>query len=293
MTLPTSKLIRRPLLDFLRDEKVHSLDETIRHLAGHFDLTEDDKNIQTPGGRPLFSNRVIRAVSALRISGLLENESLARFKITGEGVRASQSSDDDLHEALQSSARRPPQAAPPDPDDHSELMRFYASSLDEDLKSDLLKHISQCSPGAFETLVKDLLVKMGYGGLVKDAGRVVGGPGDRGIDIIIKEDELGLRKIHVQAKRWTGNVGDVEVKKFLGSMVAEKSDLGIIITTSDFTQQARETCKKSPKSLVLIDGRAMAGYMVSHGLGVSVIETHKVQEIDARFFSRICGIEAA
>ena len=51
MTLPASKDMRRPLVNFLRDKKIHSLEDTVRHLAGHFDLTEDDKKVRTPNGR--------------------------------------------------------------------------------------------------------------------------------------------------------------------------------------------------------------------------------------------------
>ena len=293
MTLPASKDMRRPLMDFLLDKNAHSLDETIRHLAGRFDLTEKDKNVRTPDGRPLFSNRVIRTVSAFRISGLLENESLGKFKITDEGVRASRGSDGDLHKAVGGKESPTPQNEPqPDPDDHSEGMRLHAHLLNEDLKSDLITHIFQCSPAAFEVLVIKLLVKMGYGELVKDADKVVGGLGDHGIDGIIKEDELGLGKIYVQAKRWQGNVGDPEVQKFLGALSTERSERGVFITTGGFTQQALERCKKSPK-LVLIDGNALVGYMIRYGLGVRVTETHEVKEIDTRFFSDVCGLEAA
>ena len=290
MTLPASKDMRRPLLDFLRDKKVHSLEDTIRHLAGSFDLTDDDKNMQTSGGRAVFSRRVTRTVSAFRRSGLLANTSMAKFRITDEGVRASQGSDGDLHRAIGRRARRPSQTElRSDPNDPLEVMQACAYSLGEDLKSDLLAHIAQCSPAAFEELVVQLLVKMGYGGSVKDAGKAVGRTGDGGIDGVIKEDELGLRKIYFQAKRWKGNVGDREVRDFLGALDAKSSDLGILITTGGFTAQAQQTRASSKKSLVLVDGDALAGYMIGCGLGVRVTETHEVKEIDARFFSGICG----
>ncbi|MEJ7737448.1 MAG: restriction endonuclease [Chitinophagaceae bacterium] len=54
----------------------------------------------------------------------------------------------------------------------------------------------------FEKVVVDLLVKMGYGGSIQDAGKAVGKTGDEGIDGIIKEDKLGLDVIYLQAKRW-------------------------------------------------------------------------------------------
>jgi len=56
-------------------------------------------------------------------------------------------------------------------------------------------------------MVVELLVKMGYGGSIKDAGKAIGKSGDEGIDGIIKEDKLGLDVIYIQAKRWKpGNV---------------------------------------------------------------------------------------
>lgn len=52
--------------------------------------------------------------------------------------------------------------------------------------------IKNCFSRFFEQLVVDLLVTMGYGGSLKDAGEAVGQSGDEGIDGIIKEDKLGL-----------------------------------------------------------------------------------------------------
>ena len=52
--------------------------------------------------------------------------------------------------------------------------------------------IKNLPPSSFEKLVVDLLLKMGYGGSIKDAGKAIGKSGDEGIDGIIKEDKLGL-----------------------------------------------------------------------------------------------------
>ena len=52
-----------------------------------------------------------------------------------------------------------------------------------------------------------LLVAMGYGGSLADAGQRIGRAGDGGVDGIIKEDRLGLDVVCVQAKRWEGTVG--------------------------------------------------------------------------------------
>ena len=53
-----------------------------------------------------------------------------------------------------------------------------------------MQQIRACSPEFFEHLVVDVLVKMGYGGTRKDAGKAIGKSSDEGIDGIINEDRL-------------------------------------------------------------------------------------------------------
>jgi len=43
---------------------------------------------------------------------------------------------------------------------------------------------------------------MGYGGSRADAGEQLGGTGDGGVDGVIREDQLGLDRIYLQAKRY-------------------------------------------------------------------------------------------
>ena len=62
---------------------------------------------------------------------------------------------------------------------------------------ELLEQVKSASPAFFERLVIDLLVKMGYGGSRRDAGRAIGKSGDGGIDGIVKEDKLGLDAIYI------------------------------------------------------------------------------------------------
>ncbi len=65
------------------------------------------------------------------------------------------------------------------------------------LATDLLSILRNLSPDAFEKLVVELLVKMGYGDSIRDAGKALGKSGDQGIDGIIKEDRLGLDIIYI------------------------------------------------------------------------------------------------
>ncbi len=99
-------------------------------------------------------------------------------------------------------------------------------------------------PYFFERIVVELLVKMGYGGSIQDAGKAIGRSGDEGIDGIIKEDKLGLDVTYIQAKRWQGVVGRPEVQKFVGALAGQRAKKGVFITTSYFTKEAMTTHRK-------------------------------------------------
>jgi restriction system protein len=75
------------------------------------------------------------------------------------------------------------------------------------LTQELLTQVKSSSPEFFERLVVELLVTMGYGGSIREAGKAIGKTGDEGIDGMIKENQLGLDVIYIQAKKWQGTVG--------------------------------------------------------------------------------------
>src|SRR5450432_3020395 len=106
---------------------------------------------------------------------------------------------------------------------------------------------------SIERLVVDLMVAMGYGGTLKDAGKAVGRTGDDGIDGIIKEDRLGLDAVYIQAKRWAAVVGRPDVQSFAGSLEGHRARKGVFITTSQFSKEAREYVTRIEKKIVLID----------------------------------------
>lgn len=138
----------------------------------------------------------------------------------------------------------------------------------------------------FERLVVQLLVRMGYGGSVKDAGRALAKGGDEGIDGTIKEDKLGLDIIYIQAKKWqAGNtVGRPEIQKFVGALAGQGAKKGIFITTSAFSKEAREYVPRNETKIVLLDGGELTQLMIDHDLGVTPERTYIVKRIDSDFF---------
>ncbi|WP_326923982.1 restriction endonuclease [Bacillus haynesii] len=144
--------------------------------------------------------------------------------------------------------------------------------------------MKSCTPEFFERLVVELLVAMGYGGSIQDAGKAIGRSGDGGIDGIIKEDILGLDMLYVQAKRWEGNVGRPEIQKFAGSLEGHRAKKGVFITTSEYTISAKEYINQIEKKIILINGKELAEYMLKYGIGVSEVTTYTIKKIDLDYF---------
>ena len=131
----------------------------------------------------------------------------------------------------------------------------------------------------------ELLVKMGYGGTRKDAGEAIGRSGDGGIDGIIKEDRLGLDIVYIQAKRWDSNVGRPEIQKFAGALQGQRARKGIFITTSDFTQAARDYVSRIDSKIVLIDGDTLAQLMIDYNIGVTAVASYELKRVDSDYFT--------
>ena len=151
---------------------------------------------------------------------------------------------------------------------------------------DIVDRIKACPPQFFERLVVDLVVKMGYGGSYEDAGRAIGATGDEGIDGIINEDRLGLDVIYLQAKRLSANVGRPEVQKFAGALQGKRAKKGILITTSDFSSDAREFVKTIESKIILISGQQLAELMWEYGVGFSREASYEVNTIDTDYFDQ-------
>ncbi|HYT89968.1 MAG TPA: restriction endonuclease [Gemmataceae bacterium] len=136
----------------------------------------------------------------------------------------------------------------------------------------------------FERLVVELLVAMGYGGSLVDAGQAIGRTGDGGIDGIIKEDKLGLDVVCIQAKRWKDTVGRPDVQKFAGSMEGFRARKGVLLTTSAFSKEAEEYVNRIERKIVLIAGRRLAQLMIDHDIGVATARAYVVKKVDLDYF---------
>jgi restriction system protein len=166
-----------------------------------------------------------------------------------------------------------------------EILEYNYLKVRKNLALDILLKVKSCSPAFFENMVVELLVKMGYGGTIKEAGKATRLTNDGGIDGIIKEDKLGLDFIYIQAKRWdTQTVGRPDIQSFVGALDGQRASKGVFITTSRFTDTAIDYVKTITKKVILIDGEQLADYMIDYGLGVSTFNSYELKKIDNDFF---------
>ncbi|MGO4838310.1 restriction endonuclease, partial [Rhizobiaceae sp. 2RAB30] len=154
------------------------------------------------------------------------------------------------------------------------------------LAEDLLHRVRIAPPDFFERLIVNLLLAMGYGGSAVEAGRALGRSGDDGIDGVIDQDELGLDRVYIQAKRYAaGNsVGSGAIRDFFGSLDRHKAAKGLFVTASSFTTSARDTAEYLSKRIVLIDGEQLTRLMIRHNVGCRIEESLHVRKVDEDFF---------
>ncbi len=147
-----------------------------------------------------------------------------------------------------------------------------------------MTEIMKLEPTDFERLVVKLLLAMGYGSGIDDAGFVTQASNDGGIDGIIKEDQLGFSSIYIQAKRWDPNVSvsRPEIQKFAGALQEQKAQKGLFISTASFSEGAKKSAEAA--GIVLVDGKQLTKLMIKFNLGVSIENVYEVKRLDTDFF---------
>lgn len=302
MAIPDYQTIMLPLLRFTGDEKEHHVRDMIDHLAGVFQLTTEERRRLLPSGNDIaFDNKVKWSRLYLSKAGLLESRRRGYWKITTSGLQVLSQNPSKIgtkfleqlpqyrawKRTFSKEAKKEARDKVKVVDEQTpeEALEYGYQEMRNNLRQQLLKEVTNVSPSFFEKLVVELLVKMGYGGTVKDAARVRGGSGDEGIDGVIKEDRLGLDTIYVQAKKWQNPVGRPKLMEFVGALKGQRANRGVFIATSRFTNDAIDYASKVDSKVVLIDGDQLAELMIDFHIGVSPFVTYEIQRLDSDYFS--------
>ncbi|MBT0160919.1 restriction endonuclease [Candidatus Bathyarchaeota archaeon A05DMB-2] len=305
MAVPDYQSLMLPLLQLAARKGTEiSTSEAVEALATELGLTEDDLKEMLPSGiQPTFFNRVGWASTYMKKAGLLEATRRGFYQITDRGrdllerqpktinVKLLKQYPEFLEFQQLKGTRSGDKVAEPKGSSDistatpSEALETAYENLRDELADELLARLKKISPAFFERVVVELLVKMGYGGSRVDAGKAIGRTGDGGIDGIIKEDKLGLDVVYIQAKRWDNNpVGRPDVMQFAGALQAQRANKGIFITTSRFTDDARNYVSQIGSKIVLIDGEQLTNLMIEHDVGVSTVSLYPVKKVDSDYF---------
>ncbi|MCF6155744.1 MAG: restriction endonuclease [Candidatus Brocadia sp.] len=300
MAVPDFQSFFKPLLELSADGNEHSVREAREKIAETMGLKEEDLAELLPSGtQAKFDNRVAWAKSYFIQAKILEPTRRAHFRITDRGrqLLAQKHPRIDIgildqfpefvefHSVNNSGESSPQENKLPTPSETpEEILQKAHQGIRNELAAEILTRIKTNTPKFFETLVIDLMIAMGYGGSRADAGKAIGQTGDEGIDGIIKEDRLGLDTIYLQAKRWDGTVGRPEIQRFVGALHGKRAKKGVFITTGRFSNDAFEYVESIDPKVILIDGRALANYMIDFNLGTTTAAKYEVKRIDSDYF---------
>lgn len=300
MPIPDYQSLMLPLLKLASNGREHSLQDATQKMAVEFHLNEADLAELLPSARKTrFYDRVGWAITYLRKAGLLSSSQRGQFQITQRGLEVLKKNPQKINngflrqfpEFVEFQTRRfrdeDHESLPQEVESQTpqETIEIAYLNLRQSLVEEILQSIKKCSPLFFEHLVIDVLVKMGYGGTRKDAGRAVGRSGDGGIDGIINEDRLGLDVIYIQAKKWDNVVGRPEIQKFAGALQGQRAKKGIFITTSTFTEEARNFASNIENKITLINGETLSQLMIDYNVGVTTLASYELKRVDSDYFN--------
>ena len=300
MAVPKYDELMKPLLSVIKDGNVYKIKDVTAVLAQQLNLSAADITEMLPSGRQtVFKNRVGWAKTYLKKAGLLDNPVRATIVITdlGKQIIAENPSKIDskyleqfpsfmnfvsASEGADSSTVVPINAESTNLTPDDQLEDAYRQ-INSSLASDLLSEVLKISPYVFEKLVIDLLSKMGYG-TVAYGSHTTAISGDDGIDGVIMEDRLGFSLIYIQAKKWALDkvVGQPDIQSFVGAIAGKNGD-GLFVTTSRFSQKAKEYAHTH--HIILIDGERLANLMIEYNFCVSTRKTFEIKAIDTDVLS--------
>ncbi len=316
MPIPSYDVLMLPVLR-LCAEKPWVMRDLVVRMANDLGLSQTEREQMIPSGTvTLIANRTQWAKTYLKQAGLVEQPKRAHVQISERGrevlTRNPAKIDvvllqefDEFRDfvgrtrsgtvLLLSPTSTAPVVLPPTThieaaNTPEEQIASAYLTLNESLRDALLARVLEGNPTFFEKLIVDLLLAMGYGGSRADAGEQLGGTGDGGVDGVIREDQLGLDRIYLQAKRYQpgSTVGSEAVQAFMGALVSKGAQKGVLITTSAFSKAAINVAGQSGHlRLVLIDGAELTRLMVRFGVGVRVARTVEIKRIDLDYFGNV------
>lgn len=282
-----------PILKTLENQsEVHS-EELKRNVRdnSYSDLPTELLTQKISSGGLLIINRIGWGISYLKQGKFVDQPRRGYVKITSKGLTALKSGrltyadlkKDNDYLQYQDSKDRAKKEAPTEVTEKDfspqDLIEDGFISIKQNIKTELLERLKNIDPFYFEKVILILLKRMGYGEFVETKKT-----GDGGIDGIINQDQLGINKIYIQAKRYAENkVREKDIRNFIGAMSGDTMN-GVFVTTSTFDEAAIVKAREAHHKIILIDGVKLTELMFEFGVGVQTINTYEMKEVDDDFF---------
>jgi len=291
-----------PVLATLKKNGKTHRRENMEDVAKAEKLSPEELAQRTPKGTNIFRSRVHWAQAFLAQAGAVSRPQRGYLEITDRGLKLLAENPqgfkvkkfrefpdyanawggrNSVGEQSDDVVETPDSAVTP-----QERIETAVSEIEKALATEIVQRVQNLSPKFLEVVVLELLHAMGYGASETSIEHV-GGPGDEGVDGVIHQDELGLQRIYVQAKRYKAenSIGRPDIQKFVGALAGQGANGGVFITTSSFSADARDYASKNLSArVVLIDGAEFGLLMVRHGIGVQKRKTFSIVDIDEDYF---------
>ncbi|MFV1921244.1 MAG: restriction endonuclease [Methylotenera sp.] len=288
MELPKFNETFLPILEVLKDGNAIKGRDLIRLVVDRFysDLPYELLQQTTKSGDRLIENRIAWGKSYLKKGGLVHYPQRGYVQITEKGK--STSTENVNLENIQSNVITFYEAENQSVDSKTEIERSASpqdlidsgfEKIEREVKNMLLSKLKEVDPYAFEKIILILLKKMGYGDFIETSKS-----GDGGVDGIINEDQLGLEKIYIQAKRYSEiKVREKDIRNFIGAMSGDTRK-GIFVTTSSFDEKAKNKAQNAHHTIILLDGSKLVDLMHKYNVGVQTKSIYEVKAVDNDFF---------
>ena len=258
-----------PVMELMEDGKSRTRWEIIDAIALSSKLTPELMSERNPAGDLRYANRIGWAITYLKQSGLIDSPSRANFHISNDGkklmdTRPKSLTQKDLkkypkYQEFMSRARKKTDETSTTESSSTpeELLDSAAQDIKDSVCEELLEKVRNVRPETFESLMIELIKKMGYGDKNDPmTGIRTGGAGDGGIDGIIKEDKLGFDLIYIQAKRYkdNNNIDPHAVRDFIGALVTKsaKKVFSLLLPTSQHKQENMPQTQKTIRLFLLM-----------------------------------------
>jgi restriction system protein len=291
--IPTQADLHYPIIAALRllggTAPIAKIDEAVI-IAER--LTDEQLRLKTLSGVPKITGRIAWARTDLKNAGLLQNDGKGTWRLTEAGHAVTEEEVGRLLGTTRALHIVQVEPVPVEPEPGGaglgsvdrEVLQERIESMHREIREQLLVRILNAPPSRLEQVILDLLSAMGYG---TQGGHteVIGGAGDGGVDGVVYEDPLQIRRLYCQAKRYAlgHKVGPGDIREFIGALDIKRRNEGVFVTTSAFTAQATSEANGSSKHIRLIDGAELAELMFTYGIGTKT-HTFEYQEMDPDYF---------